>query len=69
MVQSEPGEHQLNRIDALMCLLSPDKLLQLVDAIRGEMSLVGPCPPLPWRIEVYTPEQRREAVQPSITGP
>lgn len=48
---------------------SIDELPQLINVLRGEMSLVGPRPSLPWEVSLYTPEQRRrhECV-PGITG-
>ncbi len=48
---------------------SIDELPQLLNVIRGEMSLVGPRPSLPWEVELYTPEQRRRHdCPPGITG-
>jgi lipopolysaccharide/colanic/teichoic acid biosynthesis glycosyltransferase len=48
---------------------SLDELPQLVNVLRGEMSLVGPRPVLPWEAELFEPRhQVRFAVQPGITG-
>ena len=48
---------------------SIDELPQLFNVIRGDMSLVGPRPSLPWEVELYTPEQRRRHdCPPGITG-
>jgi exopolysaccharide biosynthesis polyprenyl glycosylphosphotransferase len=48
---------------------SLDELPQLVNVLRGEMSLVGPRPPLPQEAAQYTDEVRRRlAVKPGITG-
>jgi lipopolysaccharide/colanic/teichoic acid biosynthesis glycosyltransferase len=48
---------------------SIDELPQLLNVIRGEMSLVGPRPSLPWEVELYTAEQRRRhACLPGMTG-
>lgn len=48
---------------------SLDELPQLVNVIRGEMSLVGPRPALPWEVEHFDDRQRRrERVRPGITG-
>lgn len=48
---------------------SIDELPQLLNVIRGEMSLVGPRPSLPWEVELYSPEQRRRhECLPGITG-
>ncbi|HYE48481.1 MAG TPA: sugar transferase [Azospirillaceae bacterium] len=49
--------------------LSIDELPQLLNVLRGEMSLVGPRPSLPWEVALYTPAQRRRhACLPGITG-
>jgi lipopolysaccharide/colanic/teichoic acid biosynthesis glycosyltransferase len=46
-----------------------DELPQLVNILRGEMSLVGPRPPIPYEVEVYEPwHLRRLSVVPGMTG-
>jgi lipopolysaccharide/colanic/teichoic acid biosynthesis glycosyltransferase len=46
-----------------------DELPQLVDVLRGEMSLVGPRPALPSEVLTFDAElRRREAVLPGLTG-
>jgi lipopolysaccharide/colanic/teichoic acid biosynthesis glycosyltransferase len=48
---------------------SIDELPQLINVIRGDMSLVGPRPSLPWEVELYSREQRqRHRCLPGITG-
>lgn len=48
---------------------SIDELPQLFNVLRGEMSLVGPRPSLPWEVELYTTEQRRRhECLPGMTG-
>ena len=48
---------------------SLDELPQLVNVLRGEMSLVGPRPPLPSEVAVYTSVARRRLlVKPGLTG-
>lgn len=48
---------------------SIDELPQLVNVLTGEMSLVGPRPPLPREVAVYEPDAvRRLRVQPGLTG-
>lgn len=49
--------------------LSIDELPQLLNVLRGDMSLVGPRPSLPTEVAQFSTEQRlRMAVQPGITG-
>ena len=49
--------------------LSIDELPQLVNVLRGEMSLVGPRPDVPYSLEYYLPHHfRRFEVLPGLTG-
>ncbi|MGH3737269.1 MAG: sugar transferase [Micromonosporaceae bacterium] len=48
---------------------SVDELPQLLNVLRGDMSLVGPRPPLPREVEVYPDDMRRRfVVKPGLTG-
>ncbi len=48
---------------------SLDELPQLVNVLRGEMSLVGPRPSLPWEVEMFPAwALSRQDVRPGITG-
>ncbi len=48
---------------------SLDELPQLINVVRGEMSLVGPRPALPYELDCYRPHHRRRlAAMPGITG-
>lgn len=49
---------------------SIDEVPQFINVLRGEMSVVGPRPPLLWEVAYYQPWHReRLAVKPGITGP
>jgi lipopolysaccharide/colanic/teichoic acid biosynthesis glycosyltransferase len=60
---------RVTRVGKLLRRLSLDELPQLVNILKGEMSLVGPRPDLLTHAERYSPFQRqRLAVRPGITG-
>ena len=69
LVGDGPDEERLTRFGRFLRASSLDELPELLNVIRGEMSLVGPRP-LPIRyLPRYTPEQnRRHEVLPGITG-
>jgi lipopolysaccharide/colanic/teichoic acid biosynthesis glycosyltransferase len=60
---------RVTRVGRLLRKFSLDELPQLLNILRGEMSLVGPRPALPKEVAVYTDYQRqRLAVTPGLTG-
>lgn len=64
-----PDEVRLTKIGKVVRALSIDELLQLINVLKGDMSLVGPRPLLTQYLTRYTPEQtRRHNVRPGITG-
>ncbi|HYD98266.1 MAG TPA: sugar transferase [Alphaproteobacteria bacterium] len=64
-----PDAQRLGRLGRLLRSTSVDELPELINVMRGEMSLVGPRPLLTAYLPHYTPEQmRRHAVRPGITG-
>lgn len=71
-VYSEKGDPRVTRVGRFIRATSIDELPQLFNVLRGDMSLIGPRPPLtyhPWPIEKYTTEQLRMfEVRPGLTG-
>jgi exopolysaccharide biosynthesis polyprenyl glycosylphosphotransferase len=60
---------RVTRVGRILRRLSIDELPQLLNVLRGDMSLVGPRPELPRLVEKYEPWQRqRLAVPPGMTG-
>jgi lipopolysaccharide/colanic/teichoic acid biosynthesis glycosyltransferase len=60
---------RITAVGAFLRKTSLDELPQLINVLRGDMSLVGPRPPLAWEAEMYKPADRvRFAVRPGITG-
>jgi len=63
------GDSRLIKGGCLLRNSGLDELPQLLNVLRGEMSLVGPRPCLPGEFEFYGPQQRhRFQVQPGLTG-
>ena len=64
-----PDGERLTSFGHFLRSTSLDELPELINILRGEMSLVGPRPLLAEYLDLYTPEQnRRHAVKPGITG-
>jgi exopolysaccharide biosynthesis polyprenyl glycosylphosphotransferase len=60
---------RVTRVGAVLRRYSLDELPQLIDVLRGDMSLVGPRPPLAHEVELYDEwSHRRLLVKPGITG-
>ncbi len=67
--ESETDYQRLTFIGKIVRLTSIDELPQLVNILKGEMSIVGPRPLLPQYLELYNEEQKkRHLVKPGITG-
>jgi lipopolysaccharide/colanic/teichoic acid biosynthesis glycosyltransferase len=63
------GDARITRIGHLLRRTSIDELPQLINVIRGDMSLVGPRPALPWEAELIGPgHSQRFLVLPGLTG-
>ena len=64
-----PDAERLTHLGKFLRATSLDELPELINILRGEMSLVGPRPLLTQYLDRYTPEQaRRHEVLPGITG-
>jgi lipopolysaccharide/colanic/teichoic acid biosynthesis glycosyltransferase/nucleoside-diphosphate-sugar epimerase len=67
---TQKRDPRVTRIGQILRWLKLDELPQLVNVLRGEMSLVGPRPEDPHFVRYYTPEQRAVlSVRPGIMGP
>ena len=63
------GDGRITRVGHFLRRWSIDEVPQLLNVLRGEMSLIGPRPTLAYQVEAYTPRQRgRLAVRPGLTG-
>jgi lipopolysaccharide/colanic/teichoic acid biosynthesis glycosyltransferase len=63
------GDPRITRVGAFLRRTSLDELPNLVNVLKGEMSLVGPRPTIPVQVEQYGErERRRLEVRPGITG-
>jgi lipopolysaccharide/colanic/teichoic acid biosynthesis glycosyltransferase len=66
---SSKTDHRFTPVGRYLALTRLDELPQLFNVLRGEMSLVGPRPPLAYEVERYEPWQHeRLSVRPGITG-
>lgn len=64
-----PDEHRITPFGQKLRSTSLDEMPQLINVLKGDMSIVGPRPMLKEFIELYSPEQaRRLEVRPGMTG-
>jgi len=64
------NDERVTRIGKMIRKTSIDELPQFFNVLKGEMSLVGPRPPIPYEVEKYKPWHLRRIleVKPGITG-
>ncbi|MBQ6831123.1 MAG: sugar transferase [Oscillospiraceae bacterium] len=71
-VYSDNRDSRVTKVGKLLRATSLDELPQFFNVLKGDMSFIGPRPPLtyhPWPLEEYTEHQRRMfEVRPGITG-
>ena len=63
------ADRRITRVGRFIRKTSLDELPQFINVLRGEMSLVGPRPPLAYEVALYKPsDMRRLAGKPGVTG-
>ena len=71
-VYSGKGDKRVTRVGKILRATSLDELPQFFNLLKGDMSFIGPRPPLtyhPWTFDKYTEEQKKMfMVRPGITG-
>jgi exopolysaccharide biosynthesis polyprenyl glycosylphosphotransferase len=63
------GDTRITRLGRILRRLSLDELPQLLNVLRGDMSVVGPRPPIPYEVEAYELWHRKRLdMKPGLTG-
>ena len=63
------GDERITRVGRFLRAWSLDELPQLINVLKGDMSIVGPRPTLQYQVELYNDFQRKRLlVKPGITG-
>ena len=71
-LRTDEGDPRITKVGNILRKTSLDELPQLINVLKGEMSLIGPRPPVPYhprKYEEYSYEQKKRfTVKPGITG-
>ncbi|HAV76442.1 MAG TPA: sugar transferase [Anaerolineae bacterium] len=69
IIHKSKDDPRVTQVGRFLRRFSLDELPQFINVIRGDMSLVGPRPEMPYLVEKYQPWQRKRfAIPPGITG-
>jgi exopolysaccharide biosynthesis polyprenyl glycosylphosphotransferase len=69
LTPESPDDPRITRIGRILRHYSIDEIPQFLNVLKGDMSVVGPRPEMPFLVEQYTPAQQvRLRVRPGITG-
>ena len=61
-------DERITRMGRFIRRLNLDELAQFINVLKGDMSIVGPRPQVPWAVDLYTEEERRIlTIRPGIT--
>ena len=69
MAYKSTNDPRITRVGRFIRKTSLDEIPQFWNVLRGQMSLVGPRPPLPYEVELYSPQEWLRMVgKPGLTG-
>ncbi len=69
VIHKSKNDPRITKAGRFLRRYSLDELPQFINVVRGDMSLVGPRPEMPYLVEKYQPWQRKRfAIPPGITG-
>jgi lipopolysaccharide/colanic/teichoic acid biosynthesis glycosyltransferase len=69
LAPQSPDDKRITKIGRFLRRTSLDEMPQLINVLKGDMSLVGPRPEMPFIVEHYSPQERKRLlVKPGLTG-